>query len=139
MGDGLGKIFRVQKIARRKNSRHVEKTYRLLFKTIRPLVKNIRDDLRAVKRTSIDMLGELKKISAKDKGKDKGGDKKGADFGKRAKNALTGIGKGLGKAMESILKGFSAGIAKMGNPKVLERYSQHRFVGLALYHLQFRT
>ena len=58
-----------------------QKTYRLLFRVIRPLVKNIRDDLRAVRRTSIDMLGELKKISKQDKGKDKGGDKKGADFG----------------------------------------------------------
>ena len=66
-----------------------KKTYGLLFRVIRPFVKNIRDGLQKARKTSDAMLAELKKIGKKDKGKDKGGDKKGANFGSRATNALT--------------------------------------------------
>ena len=133
LGDGLGKMFGFRKKSPEEKTADLsKKTYRLLFRVIRPLVKNVRDDLRAVKKTSDAMLGELKKISAKDKGKDRGGDKKGADFGKRAKNALTGIGKGLGKAMESILKGFASGLTKMGNAKVLKGILNLGLLGVSL-------
>ena len=138
LGEGLGKMFGFgKKSPEEKMADMSSKTYRLLFRVVRPLVKNIRDDLRKVGRTSNAMLDELKKISKQGKGKDKGGDKKGADFGKRAKNALTGIGKGLGKAMETILKGFSAGLTKLGNPKVLKGILNLGLLGVALVPFAF--
>ena len=138
LGEGLGKMFGFRKKSPEEKTADLsKKTYGLLFRVIRPFVKNIRDGLQKSRKTSDAMLAELKKIGKKDKGKDKGGDKKGANFGSRATNALTGIGKGLGKAMESILKGFSAGLTKMANPKVLKGILNLGLLGIALVPFAF--
>ena len=121
LGDGLGKMFGFRKKSpEEKMADMSSKTYRLLFRVFRPLLKNIRDDLRALTR-----------------GGGAGGSGGAGGFGSRAKNALTGIGKGLGKAMESILKGFSVGLTKMGNPKVLRGILNLGLLGVALVPFAF--
>ena len=121
LGDGLGKMFGFRKKSpEEKMADMSSKTYRLLFRVFRPLLKNIRDDLRALKR-----------------GGGAGGSGGAGGFGSRAKNALSGIGKGLGKAMEAILKGFSAGLTKMANPKVLKGILNLGLLGVALVPFAF--